>query len=287
MTQEASAGPSSAGTRLAGIVGWPVVHSLSPVIHSYWIRKHRLDAAYVPLPVRPGHLATALRALPALGFRGCNVTVPHKVEARSLVDEESALAGTVGAVNTIFVRDGRLIGANTDVGGFVAGLHEQRPEWHRSGRRAVVVGAGGAARAIVAGLRAEHGDEIVIANRTLAKAEEIAAQFEGVRAVGLRDLEAELTGAGLLVNASTLGMGNGPTLDPDLAGLAADAVVADIVYVPLETALLRGASRRGLATVDGLGMLLHQAVPGFEGWFGVRPVVDHDLRKHVLATLEK
>lgn len=287
MVQQASTGPSSAGTRLAGIVGWPVVHSLSPVIHSYWIRKHRLDAAYVPLPVRPGHLATALRALPALGFRGCNVTVPHKVQARALVDEESALAGAVGAVNTIFVRDERLIGANTDVGGFVEGLHEERPGWHQSGRRSVVVGAGGAARAIVAGLRAEHGGEIVIANRTLAKAQEIAAQFESVRAVGLRELEAELTGAGLLVNASTLGMGNGPILDPDLAGLAADAVVADIVYVPLETALLRGASRRGLATVDGLGMLLHQAVPGFEGWFGVRPAVDQDLRKHVLATLEK
>jgi len=136
-------------------------------------------------------------------------------------------------------------------------------------------------------VRAENGDEIGIAKRTVAKDEEMAAQFERGRAVGLGGREAELAGAGLLVNASTLGMGNGPTLDPDLAGLAADAVVVDIVYVPLETALLRGASRRGLATVDGLGMLLHQAVPGFEGWFGVRPVVDQDLRKHVLATLEK
>ena len=239
----------------------------------------------MPLAVQPGQLATALRALPALGFRGCNVTVPHKVEARAVVDEESKLASVVGAVNTIFVRNGRLLGRNTDVDGFLEGLREQAPGWCRSDRRAVVVGAGGAARAVVAGLRAEFDGEIVIANRTLAKAEEIVRQFENARAVGLRALEAELDGAGMLVNASTLGMTDGPTLDPDLAGLAADAVVADIVYVPLDTALLRAASRRGLATVDGLGMLLHQAVPGFEGWFGVRPAVDQELRDHVLAAL--
>ncbi len=285
MREDASTRASSGVTQVAGIVGWPVGHSLSPWIHSFWIRKYRLDAAYVPLPVQPGHLATALRALPALGFRGCNVTVPHKVEARTLVDEESTLASVVGAVNTIFIEDGRLLGRNTDVDGFLEGLREQAPGWGRSDRRAVVVGAGGAARAVVAGLRAELAGEIVIANRTLAKAEAIVQRFDNARAVGLRELEAELQGAGLLVNASTLGMTEGPTLDPDLAGLAADAVVADIVYAPLETALLRTASRRGLATVDGLGMLLHQAVPGFEGWFGVRPKVDQELRKHVLATL--
>ena len=285
MTEDALTRASSGGTQLAGIVGWPVGHSLSPRIHSFWIRKYRLDAAYVPLPVQPGHLATALRALPALGFRGCNVTVPHKVEARALVDEESTLASVVGAVNTIVIQDGRLLGRNTDVDGFLEGLREQAPGWSRSDRRAVVVGAGGAARAVVAGLRAELDGEIVIANRTLAKAKDIIQQFDNTRAVGLRELEAELDGAGLLVNTSTLGMMDGPTLDPDLAGLAANAVVADIVYAPLETALLRTASRRGLATVDGLGMLLHQAVPGFEGWFGVRPRVDQELRNHVLATL--
>ena len=285
MTADAPAGAASGATQLAGIVGWPVGHSLSPLIHGFWIRRHRLDAAYVPLPVRPGDLATALRALPALGFRGCNVTVPHKVEARALVDAESDRARAVGAVNTIVVEDGRLLGTNTDVDGFLAGLREQAPGWRRPGRRAVVVGAGGAARAVVAGLRAELDGEIVVANRTVARAEELVRPVEDARAVDLRALEAELRGAGLLVNASTLGMGDGPTLDPDLAGLAADAVVADIVYVPLETALLRAASRRGLATVDGLGMLLHQAVPGFEGWFGVRPKVDRELRDHVLAAL--
>ena len=285
MIKDTSARTSPGATQLAGIVGWPVRHSLSPCIHSFWIRKYRLDAAYVPLPVQPGHLATALRALPALGFRGCNVTVPHKVEARALVDEESELASVVGAVNTIIVRDGRLLGRNTDVDGFLAGLRGQAPEWGRSERRAVVVGAGGAARAVVAGLRAEIDGEIVIANRTESKAQELVQQFKNARAVGLRELEAELQGAALLVNASTLGMTGSPVLDPDLSGLAADAIVADIVYVPLETVLLREASRHGLATVDGLGMLLHQAVPGFEGWFGVRPRVDPELRAHVLAAL--
>ncbi len=269
-------------TRLAGIVGWPVHHSLSPLIHSYWIRRHRLAAAYVPLAVRQQDLETALRALPALGFRGCNVTVPHKVAVRRIVDEETERARTVGAVNTIFVRDGRLLGDNTDVGGFVEGLREQAPGWDRLARRAVVVGAGGAARAVVAGLRAALSGEIVIANRTRTRAEDLARQFERVRAVSLRALESELGGTDLLVNASTLGMGAGPVLDPDLTGLPDHAVVADIVYAPLRTALLRRAARRGLAIVDGLGMLLHQAVPGFEGWFGRRPRVDEELRRHVL-----
>ncbi len=282
MNTERPARIKTGTTRLAGIVGWPVQHSLSPVIHSYWIRRHRLNAVYVPLAVRPENLRTALRALPALGIRGCNVTVPHKVEARGIVDEETELVRKVGAVNTVFVKNGRLVGDNTDVDGFVESLHEQAPGWHRSEGRAVVVGAGGAARAVVAGLRAALAGEIVIANRTPVRAEEIARQYKDVRPVSLDTLESELGGSGLLVNASTLGMGDGPALDPDLSGLPDDAVVADIVYAPLRTALLRRAAKRGLATVDGLGMLLHQAVRGFEGWFGVTPGVDEELRQHVL-----
>ncbi len=280
----ASAFLTGAG-KLSGIVGWPVRHSLSPAIHSYWIQKYELDAAYVPLPVEPQKLETALRALPALGFQGCNITAPHKVEARALVDDETDLARVVGAINTIFVRDGRLIGANTDVDGFLDGLNQQAPGWNTLKGHAVLVGAGGAARAVLAGLRDALDGEIVIANRTVTKAEELAKRFDEVRAVALDNLDSELRGASLLVNSSTLGMEDGPVLDPELGGLDADAVVADIVYAPLETTLLHSASCRGLATVDGLGMLLHQAVPGFEGWFGIRPEVDEDLRNHVLAAL--
>ncbi len=286
MTGSALPGVPSGAARLAGVVGWPVDHSLSPAIHNYWIRKCGLDAAYVPLPVQPGHLETAIRALPAMGFRGCNVTVPHKVDVRAFLDDETEQARLVGAVNTVFVDGERLLGANTDVGGFLGGLGDQAPGWERSEAKTVVVGAGGAARAVVAGLRSALAGEIVVANRTLGKAEEIASRFKDVRAESVGRLEAELQHAGLLVNTTTLGMRNAPDLDPDLAGLRDDAVVVDIVYAPLVTALLRSAGRRGLTTVDGLGMLLHQAVGGFEGWFGIRPEVDQDVRAHVLAALD-
>lgn len=285
MTGHLSSAFLTGAGKLSGIVGWPVRHSLSPAIHSYWIQKYQLDAAYVPLPVEPQNLEIALRALPTLGFQGCNITAPHKVEARALVDEETDLAKAVGAINTIFIRDGQLIGGNTDVDGFLDGLNQQAPGWKTLKGHAVLVGAGGAARAVLAGLTDAFDGEIIIANRTVARAEELAKRFDGVRAVSLDSLDSELRGAGLLVNTSTLGMEDGPVLDLELGGLVGDAVVADIVYAPLETTLLHSASRHGLATVDGLGMLLHQAVPGFEGWFGVRPEVDEDLRNYVLAVL--
>lgn len=266
-------------------MGWPVRHSLSPVIHGHWIRRHGLDAAYVPLPVAPGNLAAALEALPVLGFSGCNLTVPHKIEAMALLDRVSATARAIGAVNTLFVREGRLEGDNTDAAGFAAGLAEQAPGWAAGEGPFVVLGAGGAARAVAAALRGESSAEIVVVNRTRRRADELAARFPPSRAAAWDDLPELLAQAALLVNATTLGMEGEPPLDVDLAPLPDRAAVADIVYAPLETGILRAARARGLAAVDGLSMLLHQAVPGFDGWFGVRPEVDRELREAVLEAI--
>ena len=271
----------SGKAKLAGVIGWPVSHSRSPRLHGYWLEKHGIDGAYVPLAVPPERLEDAIRALPALGFRGANVTVPHKEAAARIVDRIDPVAKRIGAVNTIVVgEDGLLEGRNTDAYGLITNLRQGAPGWRPESGPALVLGAGGAARAVVAALVAAGVPEVRLHNRTAAKAEALARDIGGpVRVVG----EPALSGAALLVNTTTLGMAGQPPLDLDLAGLPRGAVVTDIVYTPLITPLLAAARARGNPIVDGLGMLLHQAVPGFEAWFGVRPEVTNELRDFVLA----
>jgi shikimate dehydrogenase len=277
-------------TRLAGIMGWPIAHSRSPALHNFWLDEHGIDGVYVPLPVRPEQLAQALRALPALGFRGCNLTLPHKQMALSVVDRVDALARRIGAINTVVVAaDGGLQGSNTDVYGFRESLHDAAPDWDPAAGAAVVLGAGGAARAVVAALIEAGVAEIRLLNRTMARAqrmaEDLAAGPSRIVISPWQSREAALDGAGLLVNTTSLGMAGEPDLDIDLAALPQSAIVVDIVYVPLETSLLAAARRRGHRTIDGLGMLLHQGRPGFEAWFGTPVRVTRELRTAVLTTL--
>ena len=274
-------------TRVAGIIGWPVAHSRSPRLHGHWLERYGIDGAYLPLPVPPGKVGVALAALPLLGIVGVNVTLPHKQAALAAMDRVDAQAERIGAVNTVVVVDGVLVGSNTDAFGFIASLDADAPDWRRD-RPAVVLGAGGAARAVIAGLQDSGVGEIRLCNRTRAHAEAVAGDLgEGVAVVAWDERDEALAGAGLLVNATTLGMDGKPALAIALDALDRAAVVADIVYVPLRTELLRRAGERGLKTVDGLGMLLHQARPGFAAWFGRQPEVDEDLRRAVLADLAR
>ena len=275
----------SGAARLAGVIGWPVSHSRSPLLHGYWLSSLDIDGAYVPLAVRPEDLETAVRALPGLGFRGANVTVPHKEAVMALMDSVDLTARRIGAVNTIVVLpDGTLEGRNTDAFGFIENLRDRAPGWRPGTGPAVVIGAGGAARAVVVGLLDTGVTEITIVNRTRARAEAIVTDIGDSRLV-VTDWAARshaLEGAGLLVNTTTLGMaGHGP-LDLYLGVLPEQATVADIVYTPLETPLLAAARARGLAVVDGLGMLIHQGRPGFAAWFGVEPEADDALRQALL-----
>jgi len=277
-------------TRLAGIMGWPVTHSRSPALHNFWIDEHGIDGAYVPLAVRPEHLGQALRALPALGFRGCNLTLPHKQAALAIVDRADPLARRIGAINTIVVAvDGSLEGSNTDVFGFRENLRERVPDWKASAGPAVVLGAGGASRAIVAALLEARVEEIRIVNRTLARAERLASDLASpttrITIHPWSERDTVQRDAGLLVNTTSLGMSGEAELGIDLARLPQSAVVIDIVYVPLETDLLAAAKQRGNPTVDGLGMLLHQGRPGFEAWFGSPVQATRELRAAVLTTL--
>lgn len=275
----------SGKAKLAGVMGWPVAHSLSPRLHGYWLDRHRIDGAYVPLAVPPEKFATALRALPALGFAGANVTVPHKEAALAAVDRVEPLAERIGAVNTVVVdADGTLEGRNTDAFGFVANLDEGASGWRKSASPAVVLGAGGAARAVVAAL-IDLGIAVRLVNRTTERAQALADSIGGIVDIVPWSQRVEaLDGAGLLVNTTTLGMTGKPALEISLAPLPKTATVNDIVYAPLQTDLLRAAAARGNKTVDGLGMLLHQARPGFAAWFGVEPEVTADLRAFVLGS---
>lgn len=273
-------------TRRAAIIGHPVAHSRSPLIHGYWLKQHGIDGDYGRLDVAPEAIEAFLSDFAASGLVGANVTVPHKEAAFRAARERDPVAQALGAVNTLWLENGTLHGANTDVHGFLANLDAAEPEWARALGEAVVLGAGGAARAVVYGLLSRGVDRVVVANRTLARAEALRQQF-GARVLPLdwRDLAGRLNGCRLLVNTTSLGMKGQPPLDVDLSALSPDALVSDIVYVPLETPLLKAAKARGLKTVDGLGMLLHQAVPGFERWFGVRPEVTPELRALAVADL--
>ena len=269
-------------TRLAGVMGWPVEHSLSPKLHSFWLRDLGIRGQYLPLAVRPKDLARALWSLPALGFRGVNITVPHKEHAIHLVDEVAPIAVRIGAVNTITVaEDGLLHGTNTDAFGFVQNLRAGAPAW-QPGRPILVIGAGGAARAVCIGLLEVGAAEVRVCNRTRARSDELAREIDGnVLAVDWSDREAAAEETGLLVNTTTLGMQGSDPLPMSLARLPMDAVVTDIVYVPLKTPLLTAAERRGNIVVDGLGMLLYQAQPGFHSWFGQQPKVTAAVRSHL------
>ncbi len=272
-------------TRLAGVVGWPVAHSLSPRLHGYWLRRYGIDGAYLPLPVHPERLAPALRALADLGFAGCNLTLPHKQAALSLLDEVEPQARRIGAVNTVCVRaNGNLFGWNTDIEGYAESLRAALPGWSLEGHAACVIGAGGSARAVVAALIQLGASEIRLVNRTPERARELARALGGpVCVFPFEEIARALCDAALLVNTTTLGMAGQPALAIDLDALPVTSAVSDIVYTPLETPLLATARARGHRVVDGLGMLLHQAVPGFEAWFGRRPEVTPELRDFVLS----
>ncbi len=276
--------------RLAGIMGWPVAHSRSPLLHGFWLDETKVDGAYVPLPVRPGDLERALRALPILGFRGCNLTIPHKQAALEVVDRVDPLARRIGAVNTIVVAaDGSLDASNTDIYGFRENLRDCAPKWSPSAGPAVVFGAGGSSRAVIAALGDAGIGEIRIVNRTRSRAETVANELAtSATRISVHSWDAVrevLDGAGLLVNTTSLGMTGEPPLDLDISPLPRSAPVVDIVYAPLETGLLAAARRRGHPVVDGLGMLLHQGRPGFEAWFGAEVRVTPELRAAVVETL--
>ena len=273
--------------RRACVIGWPVEHSRSPVIHRYWLKQYGLDGAYEKEAVTPEDLPAFLGGLAARGYAGANVTLPHKEAALRLATVADEAARTIGAANTLWLDGaGRLNASNTDAYGFMTNLNAVAPDWNEGRRPVMVLGAGGAGRAVLHGLLAEGASRILLANRTPGRAQELADAFgPAVTVVDWRERDRALLGCGLLVNATSLGMTGKEALDLDLALLPSDAAVADLVYSPLETRLLAAARGRDNRAVDGLGMLLHQAVPGFERWFGVRPAVSDELRTHVAASL--
>lgn len=269
----------------AGIMGWPVDHSRSPALHEFWLRTYGIAGSYVRLPVPPDRLGAALGELHAKGFAGVNLTVPHKEAALEFMTALTPAARRIGAVNTVLLTaDGKMLGTNTDAYGFITNLTAEAPGWRAQQDHAVVLGAGGAARAVCCALQEAGVPEIRLVNRTLARAEALAAALgTPVTPMPWDKVSDALRGATLLVNTTTLGMKGQPPLEIDLSSLPTTAVVNDIVYAPLETPLLAAARARKNTVVDGLGMLLYQAQPAFTGWFGVRPEVTPALRAHVLA----
>jgi shikimate dehydrogenase len=269
--------------RLAGVIGDPIAQSRSPRLHGHWLLRHGIEGHYVPLHVRAEDLPATLALLPRLGFAGINVTIPHKEAAFAAAHERTARARAVGAANTLTFRAGRILADNTDGYGFVASLRRGAPGRDPSAP-AFVLGGGGAARAVIAALLEEGAERVTLANRTASRAGLLAAQMgPRVSTVPWDEAPRALPGHGLLVNTTSLGMTGQPPLDLDIRALDGTATVTDIVYAPLETPLLAAARARGNPVVDGLGMLLHQAVPGFTAWFGVEPEVDDALRAAVLA----
>jgi shikimate dehydrogenase len=272
----------------ACVAGWPVAHSRSPLIHNFWLRSLGIAGSYDRAEVPPGAFAQFAETIGKDGLVGANVTVPHKEDAFAACEKLTANAAELGAVNTLWREKGALCGDNTDVAGFLANLDEQAPGWAENAERAVVLGAGGAARAVVSALLARGAERVAIVNRTIERAERLVARFGDATSAHVPTaLPRLMAGAGLLVNASSLGMAGQPPLDLDLNHLPAQAIVADLVYVPLETPLLAAAKARGLRAVEGLGMLLHQAAPGFERWFGARPPVTSELRALIEADLAR
>ena len=273
-------------TPRAFVCGHPIAHSRSPLIHGHWLRHHGIAGSYTAIDVEPGEFPAFLDLLRAGSHRGGNVTIPHKEAAFALADRKDAAAAAIGAANTLWMDGATLHGSNTDAYGFIANLDERAPRWDARKGPAVVLGAGGAARAVLFALGERGFTDIRIVNRTVVRAKALAAHFGPSFSAHAQDAAPELlSDATLLVNTTPAGMHGQAELPADLDALPDGALVADIVYVPLETPLLAAAARRGLRTVDGLGMLLHQAVPGFERWFGVRPEVTPELRAMIEADI--
>lgn len=275
-------------TLTAFVVGHPIHHSRSPMIHSHWLKSFGIDGLYKAIDVAPADFADFMARLKSSGeFRGGNVTIPHKEVAFQLADKPDELAQELGASNTLWVQDGQIHATNTDGYGFVANLDQRAPNWAAT-ERAVILGAGGASRAIIQAVRDRGISEIHVLNRTFERAQELAHRFgPRIHAHGLPALPEVLKGAGLFINTTSLGMKGQESIEIDFSEMDDRAVVTDIVYVPLKTPILQEAERQGKQIVDGLGMLLNQAVPGFETWFGKRPTVDQVLRDLVIADMEK
>lgn len=275
-------------TKRACVIGYPVAHSRSPLIHGYWLREHRIDGEYLRHEVKPEDVDQFLQSFSNSPFAGCNVTLPHKEAAARNVAVVTPVVRALGVANTLWLEDGKLHGDNTDVAGFLAHLDDSIPGWEKRTKHAVVLGAGGAARSIIYGLHERGVATITIVNRTRERAAKLSQELKiEANTAGFDQVESLLGSTDLLVNTTALGMKGQQPLEIDLHKLKQGAAVSDIVYVPLETALLRQARERGHPAVDGLGMLLHQAVPGFERWFGVRPKVTKELRDLVVADLMK
>lgn len=271
---------------LAGVIGSPIAHSRSPRLHGHWLRKYGIAGHYVPMDIAADDLATVLRALPKAGFVGCNVTIPHKEAVLAIADQVTDHARRIGAANTLtFMPDGTIHADNTDGYGFVANLRQNAPDWRPEAGPAAILGAGGAARAVIAALLDLGVPELRLTNRTRARADQLRDEF-GDRIVVHDWVQAGnmIEDCPTVVNTSSLGMVGKPELRVPLDGLMPGAVVTDLVYTPLETRLLREARAMGCTVVDGLGMLLHQGAPGFERWFGLRPEVDDETRAVVLGS---
>ncbi len=272
---------------LAGVMGWPVMHSRSPMLHGYWLREYGLKGAYLPLAVQPEGLPAALRSLKPLGFAGCNLTIPHKQHAMSLVDEVDEVGRQIGAISCVVVRpDGSLAGSNNDCYGFIEHLRQSAPDWRAEAGPAVVLGAGGGSRAICYALAQAGVPEVRLINRTFDRASALAAEFGSpLRALPWEQRADAMEGAMLVVNTTSLGMVGQAPLDLSIERLPPQAIAYDIVYTPLMTPFLAAAHSRGNRTIDGLGMLLHQAVPAWRAWFGIETRVTPALRALLVASL--
>src|ERR1051325_4308634 len=270
-------------------MGWPVMHSRSPLLHNFWFKQHNLAGTYLPLAIRPEGLAAALRALHPLGFAGCNLTIPHKEQAMQIVDEVDTVAKSIGAISCVIVRpDGSLAGTNNDCYGFIHSIKQEHTAWRADIGPAVVIGAGGGARAVCYGLAQEGAREIRLVNRTIERAKKIIEDFGGpIKAVAWEHRHDALEGAAMVVNTTSQGMVGQSPLDLKLDKLPRTALAADLIYIPLETAFLAEARKRGNPAINGLGMLLHQARPAWRAWFGIEPQVTAELRAMMEKTIPK
>jgi shikimate dehydrogenase len=271
---------------LAGVMGDPVMHSRSPRLHNYWLAQHGLAGTYLPLAVKAPGLRAALRALPALGFSGCNLTIPHKEAALAIVDKVDPLAKRIGAINCVVVADdGSLVGQNHDAFGYIESVREAQPAWRADAGPIVVIGAGGGARAVLVGLIDQGARELRLVNRTRPRGQALQRELGGpITALDWGEREAALEDAAMLINTTNQGMVGEPPLELALDALPVSSLVSDIIYIPRETPLLAAARKRGNPTVNGLGMLLHQARPAFHAWFGIMPEVTPELRAMIEAT---
>lgn len=275
----------------AFVIGWPIEHSRSPLLHGYWLKYLKIPGTYEAMGIGPEKIETFIKLLPKSGFIGGNVTVPHKETVFGLIQHRDEIANVLGAVNTLWLENGEIHGTNTDGYGFCANLDDFAPEW-RKGKSALILGAGGASRAIIYALGKAGYSKINIINRTLSRAEAIAEEFSAVlesdlQAHGWEDAPSLLANTDLLVNTTSIGMSENIEFPLDLTSLNETAIVTDIVYTPLITPLLKAAKMKNFKTVDGLGMLLHQAAPGFEKWFGTRPNITPALREYILSDISK